>query len=73
MAKRDVDSVDPAVPEAKQVPERIELAERWREAGKVLANRSPEVFAEFVALFEAWTVAAAEREEISIDETYPVC
>lgn len=43
MAARDVDNVDPASP--PQVPERIELAERWRVAGKKLRTRSPAVFA----------------------------
>lgn len=64
MAKRDVDSVDPALPEAMQA------AERWREAGKVLSVRSPEVFAEMLSLFEAWAARASEVEAQRIDEIY---
>lgn len=67
MANRDVDSVDPALP---KVPERIELAERWRLAGKIIATRSPEVFAECVALFEAWAVNMADKHEAEIDKLY---
>lgn len=55
---------------AGRLPEPIELAERWREAGKVLAARSPEVFEEMLALFATW-MAASDRDDVPrIDEIY---
>ncbi len=69
MAKRDVDIVDPALPAR---PEAMQLAEDWREAGKVLSVRSPQVFAEMLALFEVWIAHTADAEANPIDEIYQV-
>jgi hypothetical protein len=68
MAKRDVDSVDTASP-TEQVPESIQLAERWRVAGMTLKERSPQVFAK---LFELLVVARAlnDDDEQNIPESY---
>ena len=52
------------------LPEPIAIAERWREAGKVLSVRSPEVFAEMLSMFEAWAVAAAQAADEKIDKVY---
>lgn len=59
MAKRDVDSVDPAS-SSKPVPESIQLAERWRVLGLTLKNQSPKTFAK---VFELLVVSRALREE----------
>lgn len=59
MAKRDVDSVDTAVP---QLPESIELAEQWRVLGIKLRDRSPVLFAK---VFEVIATCAVGTEDDS--------
>lgn len=52
------------------VPEAIGLAERWRVAGKILAVRSPEVFAEMLAFFAQWADTMAEIADRGIIQIY---
>lgn len=67
MAKRDVDSVDPACP--APVPAEIQEAERWRELGMELRDRSPEIFAKVFELLVVTRVLAEGGEE-NIPESY---
>jgi hypothetical protein len=55
---------------APPFPEAIELAERWREAGKILAARAPEVFEEMLALFATWLEADDVGDRPTIDKIY---
>lgn len=66
MAKRDVDSVDPA--RAQEIPESIRLAERWRLLGVALRQHAPEVFAK---LFETLVVSQSLDDDAEkITESY---
>lgn len=56
--------------ERDPVPELIQLAERWRQAGKIIAARAPDAFHETCALFEAWIAIMSESETSTINEIY---
>ncbi len=71
MAKRDVDNVDPASPQP--VPERIQLAERWRVVGKKLRKRSPEVFAKVFEMLVTSDEEEAEQDPTRITNGYREC
>lgn len=47
----------------EEVPERIQLAERWRRVGLELKNRDPEAFQRFLLYFMSFAVSGPPAEE----------
>lgn len=68
MAKRDVDSVDPAYP-VRVVPEAIQIAEHWRVLGTTLKSRSPQLFEKVFELLVVSCLSSDDDVEI-IPESY---
>lgn len=69
MAKRDVDCVDPANA-SREIPESIQLAERWRVAGVKLRKAAPEIFEKLLVTLA--TCALSEDDDViqNIPESY---
>lgn len=59
------DEVDPR--------ERQRLAEEWRVVGEMLLERSPEVFAQLLAIFSDSAIREASDRWRDISETYMAC
>lgn len=61
---------DAIPPESSVVPEKIQLAERWRLAGETLRRLAPELYDQLFAMIVSTTIGLSEESEEKITESY---